>query len=139
MLDLNITFWFQLANFFIAIFFLNILLIRPVREIIKKRNSLMDEMASEADKYHSETVAKLEAYEAELAKARKQAGFERDEGKNAALAELRSLVGNAQESAKELLEKNRAVIQGQAEEALTSLRNGIDDFSTRLGDRLLGK
>ena len=34
MLDLNITLVFQLVNFFIAIFVLNILLIRPIREII---------------------------------------------------------------------------------------------------------
>ena len=32
MLDLNITLVFQLVNFFIAIFVLNILLIRPIRE-----------------------------------------------------------------------------------------------------------
>ena len=139
MLDLNLTFIFQLVNFFIAIYFLNILLIRPIRQIIRKRNDLLEEMAGEADKYHSETVAKLEAYEAELARARKEAGQSRDEEKNAALAELRSLVGSAQESAKDLLEKNRAVIQGQAEEALSQLRDGIDEFSTRLGDKLVGK
>ena len=41
MLDLNVTLLFQLANFFIAIYVLNILLIRPIREIIKKRNGVM--------------------------------------------------------------------------------------------------
>ena len=138
MLDLNITFLFQLINFFIAIFFLNILLIRPVREIIKKRNKLMDEMATEADNYHKEMVAKLDAYEAELARARKEGVSTLEQEKGAALAELREMVGNAQESARDLLEKNRAVIQGQAEEALAGLRDGIDNFSTRLGDRLLG-
>ena len=48
MLDLNITLVFQLVNFFIAIFVLNILLIRPIREIIKKRNGVMDNLAGEA-------------------------------------------------------------------------------------------
>lgn len=139
MLDLNLTFVFQLVNFFIAIFFLNILLIRPVREIIKKRNALMDEMAAEADSYHKEAVTRLDGYEAELAKARKEGSSAYDEQKQAALAQLREIVGNAQESAKDLLEKNRSVIQGQAEEALSGLRDGIDGFATRLGDRLLGK
>lgn len=44
MLDLNITLVFQLVNFFIALFMLNILLIRPIRTIIKKRNGIMDDM-----------------------------------------------------------------------------------------------
>ena len=48
MLDLNITLVFQLINFFIALFFLNWLLIKPIREIIKKRNGIMDDMASGA-------------------------------------------------------------------------------------------
>lgn len=138
MLDLNITLWFQLANFFIALFFLNLLLIRPIRDIIKKRNGMMDEMAGEADKFHAEAVARLKAYEDELAKARQEAGANREESRNAALAEMQAIVGSAQESAKKLLDDNRAVLRGQAEQALSELRDGIDDFSTRLGQKLVG-
>ena len=73
MLDLNITLLFQLANFFIALFVLNLLLIRPVREIIKKRNGIMDGMAAEADAFNAEATEKLNAYEAELARAGRKA------------------------------------------------------------------
>lgn len=139
MLDLNITLLFQFANFLIAIFFLNWLLIRPIRQIIQKRNGIMDGLASEADKFHNEAVARLNAYEAELAKARHEAGLTREEGRNAGLEELRKIVGNAQQSAAQLLEDNRAVMAGQAEEALSQLRNGIDDFSARIGEKLVGK
>lgn len=138
MLDLNITLVFQIINFFIALFFLNILLIRPIREIIRKRNGIMDGMAAEADKFHSEAVARLEAYEAELARARKQAGETREEGKNAGLEELRAIVGKAQQSARQMLEENRATLNGEAEKALSELRDGIDNFSTRLGQKLIG-
>lgn len=138
MLDLNITLVFQLINFFIALFFLNWLLIRPIREIIKKRNGIMDEMASEADNFVNEACERLANYEAELAKARQEAGLAREAGRNAGLEELAAIVGNAQQSAKQLLEENRKNIQGQAEIALSQLRDGIDDFSTRLGDKLMG-
>lgn len=138
MLDLNITLWFQLANFFIALFFLNWLLIKPIRQIIKKRNGIMDDMAAEADKFHAEAVARLQAYEAELARARQQAGLTREEGKNAGLAELEAIVGKAQQSAKQLLEENRATLRGQAEVALSELRDGIDNFSAMLGNKLMG-
>lgn len=138
MLDLNITLVFQFINFLIAIFFLNWLIIRPIREIIKKRNGIMDAMAAEADKFHAEAVARLKAYEAELAQARKQAGLAREEGKNAGLAELEAIVGNAHQSARELLEENRARLHSQAEVALSELRDGIDDFSTMLGKKIMG-
>ena len=138
MLDLNITLVFQFVNFLIAIFFLNWLLIKPIREIIKKRNDLMDGMAGEADKFHAEAVARLKAYEEELAKARQQAGLTREEGKSAGLAEMEKIVGSAQQSAKQLLEENRASLRHQADAALAELRDGIDGFTTRLGRKLVG-
>ena len=138
MLDLDITLVFQLINFFIALFFLNWLLIRPIREIIKKRNGIMDGMASEADNFTNEAKQRLANYEAELAKARKEGGAEREAQRNEALAELAAIVDKAQKSARELLEENRKNIQGQADQALSELRDGIDNFSTRLGNKLMG-
>lgn len=138
MLDLNITLVFQLINFFIAILLLNYLLIRPVREIIKKRNDIMDQLAEESDHFYTEAVDRLEDYEGQLAKARQEAGKNREEGKSEALAELQAIVGEAEKSAKEMLEENRKFIHRQAEEALAQLRDGIDNFSTKLGNKLLG-
>lgn len=138
MLDLNITLLFQLANFFIALVVLNILLIRPVRQIIKKRNGIMDDMAAEADSFNAEAAEKLNAYEAELARARQEAGLAREEGRQSGLNEQQDIVGEAQQSARQLLAENRTALRGQAEAALNELRNGISDFSARLGNRLLG-
>lgn len=138
MLDLNITLLFQLANFFIALIVLNILLIRPVREIIRKRNGIMDDMAAEADSFNAEAAEKLNAYEAELARARQEAGLAREEGRQSGLSEQQDIVGEAQQSARQLLAENRTALRGQAEAALNELRNGISDFSARLGNRLLG-
>ena len=138
MLDLNITLLFQLANFFIALIVLNILLIRPVRDIIKKRNSIMDDMAAAADAFNAEAAEKLNAYEAELARARQEAGLTREEGRQSGLAEQQNIVGEAQQSARQLLAENRSALRGQAEAALNELRDGISDFSARLGTRLLG-
>lgn len=138
MLDLNITLVIQLINFFIALFFLNWLLIRPIREIIRKRNGIMDGMAGEADNFTNEARQRLANYEAELAKARKEGGEAREEGRNEALAELAGIVDKAQQSARELLAENRKKIEGQAEQALSELRDGIDNFSTQLGNKLMG-
>lgn len=138
MLDLNITLVFQLVNFFIALFVLNILLIRPIREIIRKRNGIMDNLAGEADAFTSEAVERLNAYEAELARARQEGGLTREQARKLALSEQQDIVGQAQQSARQLLEENRTVLRGQAEAALSELRDGISDFSTRIGNRLLG-
>ena len=137
MLDLNITLVFQLVNFFIAIFVLNILLIRPIREIIKKRNSVMDNLAGEADSFESQAAERLANYEAELARARQDAGLTREEGRNAGLTEQQGIVGTAQKSARDILADTRRSLRGQAEATLSELRNQVSDFSARLADRLI--
>ena len=137
MLDLNITLVFQLVNFFIAIFVLNILLIRPIREIIKKRNGVMDNLAGEADSFESQAAERLANYEAELARARQDAGLTREEGRNAGLTEQQGIVGPAQKSARDILADTRRSLRGQAEATLSELRNQVSDFSARLADRLI--
>ena len=137
MLDLNITLVFQLVNFFIAIFVLNILLIRPIREIIKKRNGVMDNLAGEADSFESQAAELLANYEAELARARQDAGLTREEGRNAGLTEQQGIVGTAQKSARDILADTRRSLRGQAEATLSELRNQVSDFSARLADRLI--
>ena len=137
MLDLNITLVFQLVNFFIAIFVLNILLIRPIREIIKKRNGVMDNLAGEADSFESQAAERLANYEAELARARQDAGLTREEGRNAGLTEQQGIVGTAQKSARDNLADTRRSLRGQAEATLSELRNQVSDFSARLADRLI--
>ena len=137
MLDLNITLVFQLVNFFIAIFVLNILLIRPIREIIKKRNGVMDNLAGEADSFESQAAERLANYEAELARARQDAGLTREEGRNAGLTEQQGIVGTAQKSARDILADTRRSLRGQAEATLSEPRNQVSDFSARLADRLI--
>lgn len=137
MLDLNITLLFQLANFFIAVYVLNILLIRPIREIIKKRNGVMDDMAEEASSFEYQASDRLTNYEAELARARQDAGGNREEGRAEGVAEQQKLVGEAQQSARDILAETRASLQAQAAETLDALRKQVAEFSNRLADRLI--
>ena len=137
MLDLNVTLLFQLANFFIAIFVLNILLIRPIREIIKKRNGVMDDMAEEAGSFEYQAAERLTNYEAELARARQDAGLTREEGRAAGTVEQQALVGEAQKSARDILAETRESLRAQAAKTLDELRNQVSDFSARLATKLL--
>ena len=137
MLDLNITMIFQLVNFLVAIYVLNILLIRPIRDIIKKRNGIMDGMAEEAEFFEYQAAERLANYEAELARARQDAGLTREEGRAAGTVEQQALVGEAQKSARDILAETRESLRAQAAKTLDELRNQVSDFSARLATKLL--
>ncbi|RRD71804.1 MULTISPECIES: ATP synthase F0 subunit B [unclassified Desulfovibrio] len=137
MLDINITFFFQLANFLIAVYILNILLIRPVRKIIKERKGVMNGMAEEAGSFEYQAEERLNNYEASLAGARQNAGLAREQGRALGAQEQQKLAGEAQQQARDILEKTRVSMQEQAKKALADLRGQTGAFSDSLARRLL--
>ncbi|MDR1659425.1 MAG: ATP synthase F0 subunit B [Desulfovibrio sp.] len=137
MLDLNITLLIQLVNFFIAVFVLNLLLVRPVRDIIKKRKGIVGKISGEADNFEAEASLRLASYEEDLAKARQAAALARKDGHAAGMAEQQNIVGKAQESALDIIAEARRAVQAEAESALKELRARAAAVSASLAERLL--
>lgn len=137
MLDLNITILFQMVNFFIALYVLNILLIRPVRTMLRERRALMDNMAGETDAFEREATARLEGYEAELAHARHEAGLTREQARNAGLAAQQQTVQEATRKAQSLLVEAQATIIREAEATLTALQTKVKDLAGKLSNKLI--
>ena len=115
MLDLNITLVFQLVNFFIALYVLNLLLIRPIREIIRKRKAVMDDMSGESESYEYQAEQRLSDYDNQLTRARQDAGQNREKAREAGAAEQASLVAEAQKRAQEIIAETRRNLQAEAD------------------------
>jgi F-type H+-transporting ATPase subunit b len=137
MLELNITLLFQLANFLIAVFVLNLILIQPVRDIIKKRNGVIDEMTGVADTFEKQAVTRLADYEDALARARQDAGNARKSGREDAMLEQQKIVGEARQSARDALDEARRAARGEAEATLAALRGQVAGLSAGLVGRLI--
>lgn len=137
MLDLNITLLFQLANFLIAIFVLNILLIRPIRDIIRKRKAVMDDMRGEAAGFEDKAVQRIEAYEAALAQARRDAGKTCEQGRMAGTEEQQQILGAAQKKAQDILAQTRRELEAEAQDTLVTLRGQISTLSANVAEKVL--
>ena len=138
MLDLNLTMLFQLVNLFVALILLNVLLIRPIRNIIRQRKSVMDGMGSEAASFEEQAARRLADYEAQLQGARQEAGRNRAEGSAAGAAEQAALVSAAQQEAQTIMAQARETLRGEAEAAMSQLRGRIDEFADKAVARVLG-
>ena len=137
MLDLNITLLFQLANFLIALFDLNILLIRPIRRIIRQRKDVMDGMRGEAESFEDEAAKRLDNYEAALVQARRDAARLCDEGRSAGAAEQQVIVGDAQKKAQEILAQTRRELKAEAQQTLAALRGQVASLSAMTAEKVL--
>lgn len=138
MLDLNITMLIQMVNFFIALFVLNHLLIRPIRAIIQERRDKMEDMSGEAGAFERDAAEKLASYQEELTRARQEAGLTREQGRTAGIAEQHRIVGVASQKAQGYLAEAQASIKAEANATLGELRKQVKGLAGKLATRVMG-
>ncbi len=137
MIDINITLFIQLLNFLITLVVLNLLLIRPVRENIKKRKALIAGFVDEAEKFNRESAARLSSYEATLAEARAGALRERDSIKNTAHSREQEILDAAHREAQNFLQTAKAEVTAQTESAMSVLRGKVEALAGKALSRVL--
>lgn len=136
MFDINITAAIQLGNFIVTLVALNFLLIRPMRDIIKKRRDLASGMLDDAEKFTADAAEKLETYEAALAKAREEAAAVRDSRKSEGAAREAELLESASRDAQEFLQSSREGIRAAVAEAAAAMEKRIPDLGKMVAARL---
>lgn len=137
MLDLNITMLFQLVNFLITIFVLNLLLIKPIRKVLRERKEMMASLATDAQASEDKATSSLDDYESQLTKARQDAASNRDSGRTAGVKEQQALLEEAQKEAQGILGEERKRLHAEAESALQDLRSKVGAYSQQLAARVL--
>jgi F-type H+-transporting ATPase subunit b len=138
MLDINITALIQALNFFIAVFVLNYLLIRPVREIIKQRKAKMDDMLSSAEAFASSANEELAAYQDSLGRARQEAALARSGARAVALDEQQALVAEAGKRAQEQFAQAKKSLLKEVQGTRTALAKQVKPLAAKAVDRMLG-
>ncbi|MDR1243543.1 MAG: ATP synthase F0 subunit B [Deltaproteobacteria bacterium] len=136
--NLDITFLIQIVNFLVAIFVLNLVLIRPVRKILAERRERLHGFIAEAEKFNGASDMRLKNYAAELAAARNKAGEQKELIRLQGLDAEQSILGSAQNEAQGIAQKSRRDVERELAEARLILRGRIESMSARVVARLLG-
>lgn len=138
MLDLNITMLIQMVNFFIALFVLNHLLIRPIRAILQERRERMEDISGEAGAFERDAAEKLASYQEALTHARQEAGLTREQGRAAGITEQHHIVGSASQKAQGYLAEAQVSIKAEADATLADLRKQVKGLAGKLATRVMG-
>ena len=139
MLDINITLLIQLVNFLVTLIVLNFLLIKPIRDIVKKRRDLAAGMLTDSEDFISDAAVKLENYNAALTKAKEEAVAAREAYKNEATAKESNILEAARADAQAFLQSSREETKTAMAETLESLVQRIPELSRLVVDQMLGK
>ena len=137
MIDIDITLLFQMVNFVITLVVLNIVLIRPIRDIVRQRREIASGFLQETERFNTDAAGQLEKYEAALAATREQGAKEREAQKAAAAVEENTLLAAAHGEAQEYLRQSREETHRAVAAATEDLLGQIPAFAAQAATRLL--
>ncbi|MFW5489256.1 MAG: ATP synthase F0 subunit B [Desulfovibrio sp.] len=139
MIDLDVTLLIQLVNFLIIWMVLDLLLLKPIRGIIKKRTNHMDQQMNAIEGFTKDASDKLEGYEKSLAAARTEGSAERDKLKDEGSVEEGKLLAAASQEAAGKVAAAKGEIGSQADAAKKALKDGVSKMAERAADRILSQ
>ncbi|NOZ69681.1 MAG: ATP synthase F0 subunit B [Deferribacteres bacterium] len=138
MLELNIWFFVQLANFLILLYVLNIILFRPFMQLFRERKEGTEgalEKAKAMEKEKEEIMAQIDA---KLADARAQAKKIFEDLSKEGMDIQRSTIESAQNEAVEINRKAKAELEAATEKARAALKADVEAFSKQIVEKLVG-
>ena len=139
MINLDITLVIQMINFLILLFVLNLILFRPIRNIIKERNQIVENFNTDITSLTDEAQASMDQFEQKLLEARKE-GMARvqnmkDEGEEAEA----KLMAATSEEVQAKIEEARKKVASDIQEARTQLQDQVQAFSLAVTEKVLGR
>jgi F-type H+-transporting ATPase subunit b len=139
MVTIDVTLWVQMLSFLIFLFIMNILLYRPVRQMVARRNQLIMNQRQEIDRANQEAERALREFEETIKNARITGRIKLEEQKELARKQEKELIQKAYQEASEELARVREEIKKEKETALQELRDQIQVFSVEVASKILGR
>ena len=139
MINPDITLIIQMVNFLVLLFVLNLILFRPIRNIIKQRNQIIQNFNSEITSLTDEAQNSMDRFEQKVLEAKKE-GMVRVQGMKGegeqAEAELIAAT-NTEVQAK--IQEARQKVRSDVQEARTQLQAQVQAFSVAVTEKVLGR
>jgi F-type H+-transporting ATPase subunit b len=139
MIDLNIAFFIQLANFIVLLIALNFILFKPMRAIMREREQGISGAFSDSKTAQDRAQSLLEQYNVSLAEAKQKAAAAYNTFYQQGLDAQRDMIASERTKASELLDKARKEIAEAAVAARGDLRKEADKLSQDISAKLLGR
>lgn len=138
-IDINASLLWQIANFLILIFVLNIVLYKPIRGILKERAAKFAQLGGEITAGTLGAAAKVQELEDRRAESRRLGAQIREELKNEGRSKERELVQAATKEMEATVAKVRAEIAGEIGKARDELKAQVQSFGVELAQKILGR
>ena len=139
MIKLDLSVVVQIINFVFLIVVLNIILFKPVREILRQRKEKVNGLEEGIEMYGQEAREKDQSYLSGLKEARLNGLKEKENLIQSASEEEKIIISRINEKAKSDLEAVRQKIAQDVESVRGSLKREIDSFAEAIKEKIMGR
>lgn len=139
MINLDITFVFQLVNFLVLMLLLNQFLYKPVRKVLAERAGQISGAKEKSAAVDAEVQEKMAEYEARLRAIRSSAADERGALKKEAQAQENAILDKAKAEASDKVAAIKARVAKEAEDARRLLKDSAQTLSAEICEKVLGR
>ncbi|WP_428564821.1 MAG: hypothetical protein ACP59X_02915 [Solidesulfovibrio sp. DCME] len=137
MIDLNATFFVQAVNFLLILILLNVILIGPIRRMLKKRAEFIASQMEGIESFTNSADTKLKGYEAALDTARTAATAGRLAMKAEGQVKEKTILEAAGAEAAAKVQAARADIAAQSEAATKALTAKVSGLASKAVAKVL--
>jgi F-type H+-transporting ATPase subunit b len=139
MIDLNVSLFIQIANFVLMIWILNLILYKPIRNILNQRKEKVEGLEQSVEKSITDAREKDEAYKSGVKEARMKGLKEKEALLLAATEEEKEVIAKINEKAAADLAEIREKIKKDVNDVRASLQQEVDVFANSIGEKILGR
>jgi len=139
MLEINFTILLQIFTFLLLVFFLNIILFRPIRKVLARRNEETDSLQTMIDELQNRSEENEKGIEQSMVQARKEGYVEKENFKDQGLEEEKGIIQVASTTVEEKIASARKEMEKKISEARKGLEGEMTGFSNELAEKILGR
>jgi F-type H+-transporting ATPase subunit b len=139
MIKIDVSVLIQIVNFLFLVWILNIVLYRPIRNVLIKRNDKINGLEQDIDTFNRDALEKDDAFADGIKGARAEGLKEKGELVSAASEEEKKIIESINQKAQADLEEVRGKIAKDTEEVKAALQKEIGAFADAIGQKILGR
>ena len=139
MINPDITLFIQMVNFLILLFVLNLILFRPIRNIIKERNQIIQNFNSDITSLTDEAQDSMERFEQKVLEAKKEGMARVSNMKGEGELAEAELIAATNTEVQAKIEEARQKVASDIQEARTQLQAQVQAFSVAVTEKVLGR
>ncbi len=135
----DISLVYQMINFLVLLFVLNLVLYKPIRNVLLERKAKIEGMQNGAEKAQSDLVAGEDAYNNGLKQARSKGLKSKEAFIEEASKEEKEIIDRINKKAQANFAEIKKQVAQETEQARKALEAQVDVYAKAIGEKILGR